>query len=385
MSKQDFLNNPSLYKSICSRYEIGEKIGEGSYGKIYKGCNLYNKQQIALKFESKDCYTPQLKQEYFTYRSLKGSPGVSNVHYFGHEKYHHVLVMDLFGPSLEDMFNICNKKFSVKTVTMLAIEMLTVIEGIHKRNFIHRDIKPDNFLINTTTTTTTDSSHKNITIIDFGMAKQYRDSNTHEHIPYRERKRISGTARYMSIHMHLGNEQSRRDDLESLGYVLIYFLKGQLPWQGIHAQSIEEKYNKICKMKQSSSPQVLCAGLPEEFVKYMQYVRAIGFSDEPNYSWLIELFKKLMGKLSEEKDKPLYDWMLLCDGWETLLANERLEKKKPLLLLPPPPPISIQKEDIDQVEDITQNNVIIEDDNAIHNKKWNKMKNFLHYHLFKAE
>ncbi|KAI9470795.1 MAG: kinase-like domain-containing protein [Benjaminiella poitrasii] len=369
MTRQDYLDDPSLYKCVCDHYEIGKKIGEGSYGKIYEGIDSHHNQPVAFKFEVKELDRSQLKQEYLTYRSLEGSPGVPSVFYFGHLKYHRVMIMDLCGPSLEDMFKICDKKFSVKTVAMLAIEMITAVEGIHKRNFIHRDIKPDNFLISRPDDTL---SNTKISLIDFGMAKRYRNPDTKEHIPYREKKGITGTARYMSVNMHLGIEQSRRDDLEAVGYVLLYFLKGELPWQGLHADCVESKYAKICKLKQSTHIQRLCAGFPEEFVKYMQYVRALGFTNEPNYEWLIGLFKTvLLGN-----NDGLYDWMLLKDGWQTIAA-EKLTKK-PLLLLPPP---VIQKDEIEQVEDAIHNHLLEED--MIHHKKWSKMKTI--FRIFRAQ
>ena len=203
-------------------YRVGKKIGEGSFGVIFEGTNLLNNQQVAVKFEPRKSDAPQLRDEYRTYKILVGCVGIPNVYYFGQEGLHNILVIDLLGPSLEDLFDWCGRRFSLKTVVMVAKQMISRVQTIHEKNLIYRDIKPDNFLIGKPGTKTANL----IYVVDFGMAKQYRDAKTKQHIPYRERKSLSGTARYMSINTHLGREQSRRDDLEALGHVFMYFLRG---------------------------------------------------------------------------------------------------------------------------------------------------------------
>ncbi|KAK4704891.1 hypothetical protein P7C70_g1312, partial [Phenoliferia sp. Uapishka_3] len=217
------------------------------------------------------------------------------------------------GPSLEDLFDMCGRRFSVKTVVMVAKQMLTRIQSVHERNLIYRDIKPDNFLIGRPGTKTANMVH----VVDFGMAKQYRDPKTKQHIPYRERKSLSGTARYMSINTHLGREQSRRDDLESLGHVFMYFLRGGLPWQGLKAATNKQKYEKIGEKKQSTPIKELSEGFPEEFSIYLNYARKLGFEETPDYDFLRELFTKALKTLNEPEDG-VYDWMLLNNGkgWE---------------------------------------------------------------------
>lgn len=226
------------------------------------------------------------------------------MYYFGQEGLHNILVIDLLGPSLEDLFDHCNRRFSLKTVVMVAKQMLSRVQTIHEKNLIYRDIKPDNFLIGRPGSKTANVIH----VVDFGMAKQYRDPKTKQHIPYRERKSLSGTARYMSINTHLGREQSRRDDLEALGHVFMYFLRGGLPWQGLKAATNKQKYEKIGEKKQTTPIKELCEGFPEQFVHYLTYVRNLGFEDTPDYDYLRELFTAALKDTHEVEDGE-YDWM----------------------------------------------------------------------------
>ncbi len=145
------------------------------------------------------------------------------------------MVMELLGPSLEDLFDYCKRKFSVKTMLMVADQMVQRMEFLHNKGFLHRDIKPDNFLIGL------GKKQHIVYCIDFGLAKRYKDSRSGEHIPYRDGKSLTGTARYASANCHLGVEQARRDDLESVGFVLVYFLKGKLPWQGLQTKNKKGK------------------------------------------------------------------------------------------------------------------------------------------------
>eukprot|EP01039_Chlorochromonas_danica_P001315 gene1315-1436_t len=288
---------------VARKFRVGVKIGSGSFGEIYVGTNVHTGEEVAIKLESLRSKHPQLLYESKIYRVLQGGYGIPSVKWFGSEGDYNVLVIDLLGPSLEDLFNYCGKRFSLKTVLMLADQMLHRLEYIHSRSYIHRDVKPDNFLIGT-------GSRKHIChIIDFGLAKKYQDPRTGRHIPYLEGKNLTGTARYASINTHLGIEQSRRDDMESLGFVLMYFLRGSLPWQGLKATTKKQKYQRILERKQATHPDLLCRGYPSEFRDYFAHCSSLGFEDRPDYRYLKRIFRDLFERQGFEDDG-IFDWDL---------------------------------------------------------------------------
>jgi len=289
---------------VGGKYRLGKKLGSGSFGDIYLGTNRQTDEEVAIKLESVKSKHPQLLYESKLYRILAGGVGVPNVLWYGVEGEYNAMVLDLLGPSLEDLFNFCNRKFSLKTVLMCADQMINRIEYVHAKNFIHRDIKPDNFLIGL------GKKANQIHIIDFGLAKKYRDPKTQQHIPYREGKNLTGTARYASVNTHLGIEQSRRDDLEALGYVFMYFLRGSLPWQGMKGNSKKEKYDRIMEKKMSTPIEVLCKGYPSEFVTYLNYCRSLRFEDRPDYAYLRRFLKDLFFRENYQYDF-IFDWTIL--------------------------------------------------------------------------
>ncbi|KAJ6947550.1 hypothetical protein NC652_002130 [Populus alba x Populus x berolinensis] len=289
---------------VGNKFRLGRKIGSGSFGEIYLGANIQTNEEVAIKLENVKTRHPQLLYESKLYKMLQGGTGIPNVKWFGVEGDYNVLVMDLLGPSLEDLFNFCSRKLSLKTVLMLADQMINRVEFVHSKSFLHRDIKPDNFLMGL------GRRANQVYAIDFGLAKKYRDTSTHQHIPYRENKNLTGTARYASMNTHLGIEQSRRDDLESLGYVLMYFLRGSLPWQGLKAGTKKQKYEKISEKKVSTSIEALCRGYPTEFASYFHYCRSLRFDDKPDYAYLKRLFRDLFIREGFQFDY-VFDWTIL--------------------------------------------------------------------------
>jgi serine/threonine protein kinase len=279
---------------IDGRYELKEKIGSGSFGVVYKGYDILRKREVALKLESDMCSVPQLQYEYSVYKRLEGISGIPNVYAYIH-KYkfpfgvHSVLVLQLLGPSLDDIFRQANYTFSTQTVLYLGCKMVSILRDVHNRDILHRDLKPENFLLD---------SSGNVYLIDFGLSKRYRDPTTHIHIPYREDKRLVGTPRYASMNTLLGIESGRRDDLESILYTLAYFLRGRLPWQGLKAIDKRRKNEKILNTKMATHIDDLFKGFPLEFIVFGEYIRALRFADKPDYDHLSSLFVDSAKRLS---------------------------------------------------------------------------------------
>lgn len=288
-------------KIVGGHYKLRRRIGAGSFGEIYSAENIHSHKRVAIKMESSRSKVPQLAYESKLYAIFSGGTGIPRLHWYGTEGSHNIMVIDLLGKSLEDLFVQCHHKFSLKTVLMLADQMISCVEFIHNKNFIHRDIKPDNFAMGL------GSASNQVFIIDYGLSKKYRDQHTHTHIPYIEGKSLTGTARYASVGALKGFEQSRRDDLESLGFVWLYLLRGQLPWMGLNGRDQKQKYNRICEVKSKTSFTDLCQGFPNEFVKYFNTVRSLRFTEKPNYSELKQMFRDLFNKLGYVYDYK-YDW-----------------------------------------------------------------------------
>eukprot|EP00049_Salpingoeca_infusionum_P011578 m.202066 g.202066 ORF g.202066 m.202066 type:complete len:329 (-) comp14976_c0_seq14:3589-4575(-) len=320
MSSQAASEASGVELHVANRYKLVKKIGSGSFGDIYYGVSLHSGKNVAIKLEALKAKYPQLYYESKLYKMLSGSDGVPKVKWAGKEGDFFVLVMELLGPSLEDCFNFCNRKFSLRTVLLLADQMLDRIRLLHSKNFIHRDIKPDNFLLGA------GSRCNQIYIIDFGLAKRYRDPASGAHIPYREDKSLTGTARYASINAHAGREQSRRDDLEALGYVLLYFVLGELPWQGLKAASKKQKYEKIMEKKISTDIPTLCSKLPDVFVKYIQYARNLQFEEAPDYEHLKAMFTSVYVAKRYER-ATVFDWSMLSANPASVVTSTTSSKK----------------------------------------------------------
>ena len=318
--------------SIGSNYilQLKNLLGSGSFGETYKGRNVNFNIDIAIKCESiKDKDHQRLKYESSVLKYLQAGKyppptGIPALYDFLTSGNYYYMMMELLGPSLEDLFDICHNKFSLKTILSLGDQMLCRIEFLHSMNLIHRDIKPDNFLMGL------NENKSTVYICDFGLCKMFKDQNG-KHIPFKEGKSLTGTSRYASINSHLGYEQSRRDDLESLAYSLIYFSRGSLPWMGIKAQNKEEKYKKILQIKLNSLVSVLCEQLPKEFIEFVNYIKNLAFDEKPNYQYL----KSILGNIYDNHN---YSYDLIYDFTDYLIQKEKenneKEKKSDTNLIP---------------------------------------------------
>ena len=212
------------------------------------------------------------------------------------------MTMELMGPSLADLFYFCGHKFSLKTTLMIAVQLIQRFKYMHGKHFIHRDVKPDNFLMGLGETTGV------VHVVDMGLAKRYYDPANKQHLAYRKDKSLTGTARYASIHAHKGEELSRRDDFEAIGYVLIYFLSGYLPWQNQNSMGKNERYQKIKEIKIQTSTSELCWECPAEFHQYMDYVKNLEFEEAPDYEYMQRLFLTVAKREGICLTDNLYDW-----------------------------------------------------------------------------
>lgn len=288
---------------VGKHYTVGRKLGAGSFGSIYEGKHKVTGKETAIKFEPLKTKYPQLLYESRLYKILwdEKAIGIPKVHWYGVENNYNVMVMDKLGPSLEDLFDFSSRKFTLKTILQLMDQLIYRLEYIHSKKFIHRDIKPENFLMGR------EKRGHWLYIVDFGLAKKFIDEKTGKHIKFKKHKSLTGTARYTSINSHMGFEQSRRDDLESLGYMIMYFNRGSLPWQGLRAATKEQKYDKISDKKMITSVDSLCKGFPQEFCIYLNYVKNLRFEEKPDYNFLRKIFHDLYVRQNFVMDN-LYDW-----------------------------------------------------------------------------
>lgn len=284
-------NLTTLIGTDINGYTVTKYIASGSFGDVFQGQNSKTNELVALKIPIKTQEKDGehwLIEEAKIYNDLnknKSEEGVANVKIVSNKKLNKkIMVMDLLGPSLEAILT-QRKRLRLKSIIILAIKMIGLLQYIHDKGYLHRDIKPDNFVMDT-------PNGNKLYCIDFGLAKKYIKKNG-EQYSFNTKNKFCGTARYASIAAHLGETQSRKDDLESVGYLLIYLFRSKLPWMGIKHKDKKIKYQLILEKKESLSEEELCDQLPRQFLVFFKYIRSLDFDERPHYSSLIKMFEKL--------------------------------------------------------------------------------------------
>ena len=294
-----------------------KQLGKGGFGQLYLGRNSTSDKLIAIKVEDRGSRS-HLSTEYQILKEISKGEGIPEVYKFHKGHKHNYLMMQLLGKSLDKLFSDMKKHFSIKTVSMIGYQMIQRIEYVHSKGYIHRDIKPGNFLIGK------NKERQILYIIDFGLSKKYIDKNTGKHVSFKEGKGLTGTARYVSLNTHYGIDQSRRDDIEGIAYNLIYFAKGKLPWQGVKTKNKKEKHKKIMECKEEFKEDKLCEGLPEEFPTLLKYARKLDFEEKPDYKNIKIMFEQLITSNGQRMDWK-FDWEKSSNDMEEEMEDDRDE------------------------------------------------------------
>ena len=294
------INKTFKSKLIFGKYSIKYLISKGSFGEVYLGTNVLNNKDYAIKMERTSKGESLLKEEAYVLLFLKG-PGLPTVITFGISGRYHILIENLLGKSIYNIWLEKEKKFNIKDTCMFAIQALERVEYVHSKNYLHRDIKPANFLVG-------NPDQSQIYLIDFGNARKYRSSRTGKHLPFSRNYKIYGTTIFLSLNVLKGIEQTRKDELESLGLVIIYLYKGYLPWSNYKFKDIFQALEKIKAIKENLSMKQLCHGLPIEMFEYMNYIKNMNFEDTPDYRYLQSLFLNILKKIGEKNDL-FFSWV----------------------------------------------------------------------------
>ncbi|CAD8044674.1 unnamed protein product [Paramecium primaurelia] len=314
------------------RYTAQKKLSSGSFGVVLLGRDKEENIDVAIKIEKEENQeVKSLEREVQVLQRLSNTEGIPNLYWYGQQDDYNIIIIQLLGKDLAYYMK-KKRRFSVKTTIQLGIQIVKVLERIHEKGVVHRDLKPENILFGQ------DNESSKIYIIDFGISKIFQDKNGRK-IPFRNGNSFIGTTRYASIAAHKGYELSMKDDLESLMYVLLYFIKGQLPWQNMQNVTDEERTTKVGDMKMTIDPRELCKDVPIEFPIILEYIKALQYRSQPDYNYIYKLFQKSADGLGIILDYT-YDWDIpsqkkICSN--DMIKSQEMHRSNTLnqALLPP--------------------------------------------------
>ena len=313
-------------KIIFGKYKIIKNIGKGAYSKVFLTKNIINQDLFALKIQNKSHKFGSLESEAFYLFRLKNI-GIPKIFSYGHLGQYYILVEELLGKTLEELFKENKNKLNIirlKDMLMAGIQIINIIKYIHSKNILHLDIKPHNFLVG-------NPNNSIIYIIDFGLAKNYRSSRTGKHSQFSKNNYFNGNICFSSVNTMKGYEPSRRDDLESIGYMLIYLYTQHLPWDSILTKNKNELIKKIFEIKSLIPIKMLCENTPKEMNEYMKYVKSLKFEEEPDYNYLIKIFEDMLKKINQVNDLN-FSWIneeLKNNSSKINLLNNKIRRSSP--------------------------------------------------------
>ncbi|KAH9966393.1 kinase-like domain-containing protein [Russula dissimulans] len=268
---------------VHRRYRVGKPLGFGAFGTFIIRPYIKTERDVALKLEVARDPSSKLAHEYSIYQAILGLPRISKVYWYGREGQYHVIVLDHLGSTFKKMTQM--SMLDTNAIFMYAMQMLSILESLHNRHYVHLDVKPDNFALGL------GKSSNQVFLIDFGLTQLFRNPATHSHIAQTKGSSTIGTIHYSSINCHLGLTPSQHNDLESLIYVIVYLVKGSLPWQGIIVQPGQIHQDEVLRVKQMITVKALCRALPQPFVEFVEHIQCLGFWDKPDYNYLYSILK----------------------------------------------------------------------------------------------
>ena len=309
---------------IFGKYSIKFLISKSTFSEVYFGTNVLNGKNYALKIGTNEKDNYVLKNESYILINLKG-PGIPSVISYGVSGKYNILVENLLGKSIKNIWLEKNKKFNLKDTCIFAIQAISLLEYVHSKNYLHRDIKPANFLVG-------NPDNSQIYLIDFGNASKFRSSRTGKHIKKIKSSSVYGSLIFLSLNAFKGIIQTRKDDLESLGLVIIYLYKGLLPWSEIRSTNIYQSWDKVETIRNIVSNDYICRGMPQEMNIYMNYINNLKYDECPNYEYLRQLFLNILKNIGDANEQ-LFSWVDKRRKQSSKKSTSKSKKRKVKIII----------------------------------------------------